>query len=78
MPTNNVEKNPKKELERICEFLEVDCSEEYLDKCFREVSRTRDEVFWPSHLRKKVEEKIARFAFFRGYTFEDDLYNPVN
>ena len=80
--SEDVVKDPKKELKRICEFLEVDCSEEYLqkceDKCFREVSRTRDKVFWPLHLRKKVEENIAIFPFFRGYTFEEDYYNPVN
>lgn len=71
-------KDARKELNRMCEFLDVECPEEYLQKCesksYRNVSRTRDKVFWPPDLRRKVEEGISMYSFFRGYSFEDDYY----
>ena len=72
--------NPRRELLRICEFLDVDCPEDYVRVCesktYRKVSRTRDLVLWPPYLKQQVEESIKNYPFFRGYTFEDDLYNP--
>lgn len=71
-------KDPRKELLRMCEFLGVGCPEEYLQKCesksYRNVSRTRDKVHWPSHLRDRVKERIKEYSFFRGYSFEEDYY----
>lgn len=73
-------KNPRRELQRMCQFLEVDCPESYLEACeskaYKHVSRTRDLLYWPPDLRAQVEENIERYSFFRGYTFEDDYYNP--
>lgn len=72
-------KDPRRELERMCKFLDVGCPDEYLEKCesksYRNVSRTRDKVFWPPHLRQKVEERMNMYSFFRGYSFEADHYN---
>lgn len=74
-------KDPRKELKRMCGFLEVECSEGYLSacesKCYGKVSRTRDKVFWTPELRLLVKEKMSQYPFFRGYTFEDDYYNPT-
>lgn len=74
-------KDPRKELQRMCKFLDVGCPEGYLQKCenksYRNVSRSRDKVFWPPHLRQVVEERINRYSFFRGYSFEADHYNPI-
>lgn len=74
-------KDPQREIKRMCEFLGVKCPEDYLRKCesksYRNVSRTRDKVFWPQHLRRRVEERIDMYSFFKGYTFEEDYYNPL-
>lgn len=72
--------NPRRELLRMCEFLEVECPESYLQACeskaYKQVSRTRDIVYWPAELRAQVEANMKEYSFFRGYTFEDDYYNP--
>ena len=77
----DIVKNPRRELRRLCNFLGVDCPEQYLQKCesksFKKVSRTRDKVYWPPHLRQLVEERMRKYSFFRGYSFEEDYYNPV-
>jgi hypothetical protein len=77
----NMVKDPRKELERMCKFLGVECPEEYLQKCemksYRSVSRTRDKVYWPPRLKLMVKERIQSYPFFRGYTFEEDFYNPL-
>lgn len=71
--------NTRREMTRACQFLEVECSEDYLSACenkvYKNTSRTRDKVVWPSDVRAQVEEKIKEYPFFRGYTFESDSYN---
>ena len=78
--SEDIVRSPRKELQRLSHFLEVDFSEKYLqtceDKIFKNVSRTRDRVVWPAAVRADVERRIQKFSFFRGYTFEQDFYNP--
>lgn len=73
-------RNPRKELKRMCLFLELECPESWIEACesktYRNVSRTRDKVHWTPFLRSQVEENMKKYSFFRGYTFEDDYYNP--
>ena len=73
-------KDPRRELDRMCQFLEVECSEVYLKACekkvYRNVSRTRDKVYWPPYIKAQVIENIQKYSFFRGYTYDDDFYNP--
>lgn len=70
----------RRELQRMCDFLDVECSEKYFQVCERKIytniSRTRDKVVWPADIRAQVEENIQKYSFFRGYTFEDSYYNP--
>ena len=65
--------DPKTTLIKLCAFLEVDCSAEYIRTCiskvFKSVSKTRDLVVWPQSLRSKVEDIIKRHSFFHGYSF---------
>ena len=72
--------DPRRELNRMCQFLEVECSEVYLKACenkvYRNVSRTRDKVYWPPYIKAQVIENIQKYSFFRGYTYDDDFYNP--
>ena len=60
----------------ICKFLDLDCSEEYLELCagkiFKSVSRTRELVVWPLKLRKEVEQRMRNYAMFERYTFSSD------
>ena len=77
----NVVRSPRKEMQRLCKFLDVDFSEQYLQTCeqkiFKNVSRTRDKVVWPTAIKAEVERRMELFPFFKGYTFKDDFYNPA-
>ncbi len=69
-------RKPRQTMERICQFLDVECYEEYLDKCdekvFGKVSITRNLVEWTSDLLAKVENMIKDNSFFQRYTFYSD------
>ena len=71
--------NPRRELQRLCKFLDVDCPEGYLEVCekktYNKISRTRDLIYWPLSLKQTVEEAIKKYPFFRGYSFEEDFYH---
>ena len=73
-------KDPKGILLRICEFLEVECSQKYLQICydqtFKSISRTRDSIVWGEKAVSAVKDAISQFPVYHGYTFEDDFWNP--
>lgn len=54
-------KNPRGTMLKICEFLEIDCPEDYLEMCekkaFDKVSITRNLVYWSKELLSDVEKK---------------------
>ena len=65
--------DPKSSLTKLCAFLEVDCSAEYIQTCsskvFKSVSKTRDMVVWPLEVQNKIENLINKYPFFDGYSF---------
>lgn len=64
---------PKHTISQVCNFLQVDCSEDYLEACtaktYRTVSKTRNLVMWTKHLRDRIDSGIKQFYFFNKYTF---------
>ena len=64
--------NPKQTMSKICTFLQVNCTDDYLDVCREKVdpslSKSRHLIVWTSHLRDKVDSLIKQFNFFNGYT----------
>ena len=69
-------KYPFATLQKICDFLELECSTNYLDKCSsetsNELSRTRDSVVWTPEVIAMVEEEKYKYPFFQRYTFDKD------
>ncbi len=67
---------PKRTVQRICDFLEVQCSEEYLQACeekaFKSTFKTRQLVEWPSELRTPMEQQMRNFRFFDRYSFDSE------
>ena len=63
-------------IRKICDHLDLECPSDYVQQCynktFREVSRSRDTVYWPLELKKSVVQQMSEFPEFAGYTFEDD------
>ena len=58
----------------ICQYLEVDCSEDYLqmcaDKTFKNASESRHLVEWDPQLLSSLKQDIKQFPFFDRYTFD--------
>ena len=70
-------KNPRGTMLKICEFLEIDCPEDYLQMCkekaFDKVSITRNLVYWSKELLADVEKRVKLHSFFDRYSFDSDF-----
>ena len=68
--------DPNSTLTKICAFLEVDCSPDYLQACsgkvFNSVSKSRELVVWPKRLQSMVEDMIKSYPFFKRYSFTSE------
>ena len=68
-------KNPVETLRRICQFLEITCTEQYLQDCAATVdpvpSITRDFIEWTAEQKNKVYDMKKKFPFFEGYSFDE-------
>ena len=67
--------DPKREMNRICNFLELEDKNNYVDDCasiiFKSPSKTRKKAPWTPQWRKEVEEGIRKFSFLKDYTYND-------
>ena len=68
--------NPKEILQQICDFLDVDCHEDYLEACdsvaFKTLSKSRHLLDWPPEIVESVNSIIRKFPFFSRYSFDSD------
>ena len=66
---------PKQVLKKLCQFLEVEYTEDYLRDCasiiFKSPHHSHDEVPWTPELIQKVKTNIDNFSFLNGYSFQD-------
>jgi hypothetical protein len=66
--------DPRRELHRLCAFLDVDAPADYIDACasivFEAPRRTRGAVPWTPALVADVERRIAGVDFLAGYTYD--------
>ena len=66
--------NPKEQLRKICDFLSVAKTEDYLSACtaatHKVPNKSRDRIDWPEEFKGRVEELIGNYEFFSGYTWE--------
>ena len=63
--------DPAKTVSHICQFLDVECSADYLqmcvDKTFRNVSESRHLVNWDPHTLHSLIDTLLSFPFFQRY-----------
>ena len=68
--------DPKWTMSRICSFLNMNCSLEFLDMCeektFTSVSMSRYLVEWNQDLLLRIAKQMQRFPFFQRYSFESN------
>ena len=74
--------DPAKTVSHICQFLDVECSADYLqmcvDKTFTNVSESRHLVNWDPHTLASLIDTLRTFPFFRQYNLTiDDVYTTV-
>ena len=69
-------RDPKHTLRSICDFLDLQCPEGYLqacyDKTYKSTSRTRDVLVWDEQMIEDIESKMKRYTFLRRYSFHSD------
>ena len=69
--------HPKQTILKLCQFLEIQCSRDYVNSCaskvFPELSRTRFTVGWPEEMKKMVQERIQKYPFFRQYSYNSTI-----
>lgn len=69
-------KDTRSVLFQICEFIEVQCAEEYMrscqDKVYQHASRSRDLVIWPNAIKQQVEQATKDIPFFNRYSFSGE------
>ena len=66
--------NPKVVLKEICSFLQITCSVDYIDSCskfvFSDMSRTRDNVYWSSGIKRQVVTIVKRYKLLSRYQYD--------
>ena len=66
--------DPGLQLTKLCEFVQVPVSPDYLDSCascvHEKPNRRRFEFEWTSEQREKVASLIEQYDFFSGYDWE--------
>ena len=79
LETHNIDlvQDPRGTMQKICDFVGVECSESYLqlcqDKAFDKVSITRNLVYWSKELLADVEKRVKLHRFFDRYSFDSNF-----
>ena len=75
VPSMEIVRNPVETLERICQFLEITCTEQYLLDCAATVdpvpSITRDFIEWTAEQKNTVYDMMKKYPFFEDYSFDN-------
>jgi hypothetical protein len=66
---------PAEELRRICDFLGLEYSKEYIDACssivMKKPSKTRFNIEWSKESKNQVIQQLADYKFLSEYSFDD-------
>lgn len=74
VPSIDAMTHTRETLTKICDFLEITCSEKYLQDCAAIIdsvpSKTRHNLKWTGNQLNRVQRLIEKFPFLRRYSFE--------
>ena len=66
--------NPKQKLTELCEFLNIESSESYLDACakifYKKVSKSRHLIKWSEKHKALITKTIPKYEFFSRYSWD--------
>ena len=75
IPGEDFVREPTKYLRKICDFLDISCSEDYLRDCTSVVdrvpSKTRSLLVWTPKQIQEVYSLMQPLEFLKSYTFEN-------
>ena len=67
--------SPERTLRELCDLLGLGYAEDYLEACpsivFESPHRSRHDIEWDAATLPNVHDGIERFAFLKGYPYED-------
>lgn len=65
-------KNPVESMSKICQFIQITCSDDYLQACTKVVdptpSTTRNYVVWSKEHMNRMYSEIEQYPFLAHYT----------
>lgn len=66
--------NPASCIQQLSSFLGLEASEQYIKDCvsviYKKPNITRENMKWDPELIQTVKEEMAKFSFFKGYTYD--------
>ena len=66
--------NPQKKLAELCDFLNIESSESYLDACakifYKKPSKSRYLINWPEEYKARVAATIEQYDFLSDYSWD--------
>ena len=72
--THEVVSQPRENLQKLCDFLEVTCDKDYLDACsellFSKPSITRHSIVWTNEQKRRVSRLMGKYKFMEPFTFD--------
>lgn len=73
--SEDVVKNPKHELNRLCQFLSVSCSNDYLNDCsniiYKGSSKTRNRAGWNDEAKGILDNLVKNTPMLHRYKFDE-------
>ena len=73
--SEDVVKNPKQELNRLCQFLSVSCSNVYLNDCaniiYKGSSKTRHRTGWNDEAKGILDNLVKNTPMLHRYKFDE-------
>ena len=75
LKSENVIANPRLELLKICKFLNIQCSNKYINDCTSIVSskysKSRNGIIWHEEVKRYVSDYMKKILFYSEYNFTD-------
>ena len=66
--------DPRKELTKLCQGLNLEVTEDYLEACasivFAKPKKSREGANWPEAFKQEIQNRINEYDFLRQYTFD--------
>ena len=79
VPSHHVVLKTKEILKKICAFLQIECTAEFLNACTSivkpQVSVTRNRLVWTEEQKRWLLKQMQKYSCLSGFTFEDAYDN---